>query len=73
MDTVYPPPFIDITLHSGYWEQTSYIPTYIWLTMASYENSKLTGALTNAPQKIYPLDFPGFDTPLTLKDTKLVW
>ena len=29
-------------------------PTYTWLTMANQENSKLTGALRNAPQKIYP-------------------
>ena len=36
--------------------------------MANYENLNLTGALGNAPQKIHPHDFPGFDNdmPLTL-------
>ena len=42
-------------------------PTYTRLTMANYENFNLTGALGNAPQKINPPDYPGFDkdTPLT--------
>ena len=36
-------------------------PTYTLLTMASCENSKLTGALGNVHQKLHPLDFPGFN------------
>ena len=42
-------------------------PTYIQLTMANHENFKLISALENAPQKIHPPHFSGFDkeTPLT--------
>ena len=40
--------------------------TYIWLTMASYENSKLTAVSGNAPQKIHPLYFPAFDKEMPL-------
>ena len=47
------PPFL-ICPYSPWWlwEEDVIFPTYIWLTMASHKNSKLTGALRNAPQKI---------------------
>ena len=40
--------------------------TYICFTMASYENSKLANVLGNAPQKIHPPDFSGFDKVMPL-------
>ena len=69
MGTVYHSSFIALTLHGSYGEQTSMPSTYMQLTMASYENLILTGALRNVPknqgigectQKINRSDFPGF-------------
>ena len=59
MGTVYPPFITALILHVGYGKQTSYIPTYIRLTMANYENLKLTGALWNAHQKYSSLRLIG--------------
>ena len=58
MGSVYPF-FIALTPHEGYGEQTSYITHLHSDHLANHKNSKLTGVLGNAPQKIHPPYLPG--------------